>query len=224
MADLEHNDPDCRRNRRDRRAEVPAHAARRPPQPAAHANDNETAGGSESEVDEPDGHSARPRPAGPPSRPENVSITQGGADRVDADSVHVTQGGITTVTAQAVEPSPGRHRDARVPRTSRSAWAASVSPGPIACRSRWAGSAWRSPVTLGSHRATPARSSPARRTIEQALVGTLITGRATIQRPTGVLLLVAGRVEGPVKAMFDWRGAIAFGAAFGVVLGLLRRR
>jgi hypothetical protein len=75
-------------------------------------------------------------------------------------------------------------------------------------------------VTQGYARSIIARET----TVEQALVGTLITGRATIQRPTGVLLLVAGRVEGPVKAMFDWRGAIAFGAAFGVILGLLRRR
>ena len=70
-----------------------------------------------------------------------------------------------------------------------------------------------------------ARSIISREThIDQGLVGTLITGRATIQRPTGVLLLVAGKVEGPVKAVFDWRGALAFGAAFGVAWGLLRRR
>ena len=60
--------------------------------------------------------------------------------------------------------------------------------------------------------------------IEQGVVGTLIAGRATFERTTGVLLLVAGRVEGPVKAMFDWRGALAFGAGFGLLWGILRRR
>jgi hypothetical protein len=70
-----------------------------------------------------------------------------------------------------------------------------------------------------------ARSIISRETrIEQGLVGTLITGRATVERSTGVLLLVAGRVDGPVKALFDWRGALAFGAAFGLVWGIVRRR
>ena len=60
--------------------------------------------------------------------------------------------------------------------------------------------------------------------LEQSLVGALITGRVTVERTTGVLLLVAGRVDGPVKAVFDWRGALAFGAAFGLLWGILRRR
>ena len=56
------------------------------------------------------------------------------------------------------------------------------------------------------------------------LIGTLITGRATVKRTTGVFLLVAGRVDGPVKAVLDWRGGLAFGAAFGLFWALLRRR
>ena len=60
--------------------------------------------------------------------------------------------------------------------------------------------------------------------VEQGLVGTMITGRATIGRTTGVFLLVAGRVDGPVKAVLDWRGGLAFGAAFGLFWALLRRR
>ena len=60
--------------------------------------------------------------------------------------------------------------------------------------------------------------------VEQGLIGTLITGKATIQRSTGVFLLVAGRVDGPVKAVLDWRGGLAFGAAFGLFWALLRRR
>jgi hypothetical protein len=37
-------------------------------------------------------------------------------------------------------------------------------------------------------------------------------------------MLIAGRVEGNVRTLLDWRGAIAFGAAFGLVAGLVRRR
>jgi hypothetical protein len=60
--------------------------------------------------------------------------------------------------------------------------------------------------------------------VDQGLVGTALAGRVTFERPSGVFLLVAGRVEGPVKAVFDWRGALAFGAAFGLLVGLVRRR
>jgi len=31
-------------------------------------------------------------------------------------------------------------------------------------------------------------------------------------------------VDGPVKAVLDWRGGLAFGAAFGLFWALLRRR
>jgi hypothetical protein len=55
-------------------------------------------------------------------------------------------------------------------------------------------------------------------------VGTMLAGRASFERPSGVLMLVAGRVDGPVKALLDWRSAIAFGAAFGLVWGIVRRR
>ena len=35
-----------------------------------------------------------------------------------------------------------------------------------------------------------------------------------------MLVLIAGRVEGNVRTLLDWRGALALGAAFGVVMGL----
>jgi hypothetical protein len=45
-----------------------------------------------------------------------------------------------------------------------------------------------------------------------------------VERPSGVLFLIARKVDGNVKAVLDWRGALAFGAAFGVVASLFRRR
>ena len=60
--------------------------------------------------------------------------------------------------------------------------------------------------------------------VDQGLVGTALAGRVTFARPSAVFLLIAGRVEGPVKALFDWRGALVFGAAFGLVMGIIRRR
>lgn len=40
---------------------------------------------------------------------------------------------------------------------------------------------------------------------------------------SAVMFLVARKVDGDVKVLFDWRGALAFGAVAGVVLALLSR-
>ncbi len=61
-------------------------------------------------------------------------------------------------------------------------------------------------------------------TIDQGLIQTVIANKVTVNRPTGVLLLIAARVEGDIKPLLDWRGAIAAGAVIGVIVGLLRRR
>jgi hypothetical protein len=45
----------------------------------------------------------------------------------------------------------------------------------------------------------------------------------TLERATAVGILIAGRVNGSVRPLLDWRSALAFGAAFGLVVGLLRR-
>ena len=37
------------------------------------------------------------------------------------------------------------------------------------------------------------------------------------------MFLVARKVAGDVRVLFDWRGALAFGAAAGLVLGLVSR-
>lgn len=60
--------------------------------------------------------------------------------------------------------------------------------------------------------------------VEQAIVRTLVANEVKVERTTGVLFLIARHVEGNVRTVLDWRGAIAFGAAFGAVVGLLRRR
>jgi len=59
--------------------------------------------------------------------------------------------------------------------------------------------------------------------LEQSIVRTVIANEVRADRTTGVLILLARRVEGDVKTILDWRGALAFGAAFGIVSTLLRR-
>ena len=59
--------------------------------------------------------------------------------------------------------------------------------------------------------------------IEQSVVRTLVANHVHVERATGVVFLIARRVDGNVRTLLDWRGALAFGAAFGVVSGLFRR-
>ena len=59
--------------------------------------------------------------------------------------------------------------------------------------------------------------------VEQAFVRTMVAQEVTIHRPSAVLFLIAQRVSGDVKVLLDWRGAIAFGAAFGILAGLFGR-
>jgi hypothetical protein len=41
---------------------------------------------------------------------------------------------------------------------------------------------------------------------------------------SGALLILARKVEGNVRPVLDWRGALALGAALAVGIGLLARR
>jgi len=60
--------------------------------------------------------------------------------------------------------------------------------------------------------------------VQQSFVRTLVAAEVRIERASGVGILIARRVTGDVRVLLDWRGAAAFGAAFGLVVGLLRRR
>jgi hypothetical protein len=162
-------------------------------------------------------------PAEAPARPARVEIHQGGADSVAGDSVSITQGGASVVNARSVEVRQGGIANAQadditvtmggiaLARADR----ISVDMGGLGI-----GFAREVQVTQGLARSVVAQDIR----IDQGLVGTALAGRVTFERQSGVLLLIAGRVEGPVKAVFDWRGALAFGAAFGLLVGLIRRR
>jgi hypothetical protein len=183
-------------------------------------------------ADKPGSATAKPTPAvavAPVSttdvaaRPANVQIHQGGADSVSGDTVQITQGGASVVTATNVEIRQGgvgnAHADdihvslggvglARADRVSVEMGAIGLA---LAREAR---------VTQGMARTIVAQDVR----VDQGLVGTALVGRATFERPSAVFLLLAGRTEGPIRALLDWRGALAFGAAFGLLVGLIRRR
>jgi hypothetical protein len=59
--------------------------------------------------------------------------------------------------------------------------------------------------------------------VQQSFVRSVVANEVRIERATGVGFILARRVVGDVRVMLDWRGALAFGAAAGLVMGLVRR-
>lgn len=139
---------------------------------------------------------------------ETVRMRQGGADVVSATNVDVSMGGIGRAQASDIAVSQGGIGLARAERVS-------VEMGGI-------GAAIGGEVRLTQGGAGVVLAREAR--VEQGFVRTLIANNVVAERTTGVLFLLAGRVDGNVRAVLDWRGALAFGAAFGLVTALFRRR
>ncbi len=174
----------------------------------------------------------------PPLRAEHVEITQGGVGDVEATTVSITQGGARDIEATTVSITQGGIRDARADAVEvqqggivhADAKDIAVSSGAIVFAT-----GERVSVEMGAigviHDAAEARLTQSAVgltigqdvTIDQSLVNTLIADRVTIRQPSAVLVLIARQVDGTVRPLLDWRGAIVAGVVAGVVMGLLRR-
>lgn len=139
---------------------------------------------------------------------ETLVLHRTGSDAVSAVNIDVSQGGIGRAQATDIALSQGGIGLARGERVS-------VEMGAI-------GAAFGSEVRLTQGAAGSILARDVR--IEQAGVRTIVANHVTAERTTGVVFLLARRVDGDIRAVLDWRGALAFGAAFGLIVGLLRRR
>jgi hypothetical protein len=137
----------------------------------------------------------------------SLSIVQGGLGEVTAKTVDVRQGGIGRLTAEEVFVTQGGIGAAKAERIG-------VELGILG-----AAMARDARVTQGIARLIAAREA----TIEQSLVSTVVAGRVHADRPTGVLVMIAGRVSGDIRPVFDWRGALVFGVVVGLVAAVLKR-
>ena len=155
-------------------------------------------------------------------RADRVEITQGGADHVEASSVSVTQGGIGTAIATTVDVRQGGIGQASATDIALSQGGIGYARGDrVTLEMGGIGAAIGDDVrvTQAVANLVAARGDV---TVDQSLVSTLIGYRVTIRQPSAVLLIIAGRVEGSVRPLLDWRGGLAAGAAAGLVIGLLR--
>lgn len=157
------------------------------------------------------------------TRPASVVLHQGGADSVAGDTVRITQGGASIVNAKSVEIRQGGIGNARADDITVSMGGVALARADrISVEMGGVGIAFAREAQLTQGVARTVLAQDVR--VDQGLIGTAVAGKVTFERPSGVFLLLAGRTEGPVKAILDWRGALAFGAAFGLLVGLLRRR
>ena len=155
-------------------------------------------------VDEPT--TASPTPPAPPTG--TLTIQQTGLASAEAAAIEVHQGGIGSATATDLALSQGGIGFARGESVSVEMGAIGVA---MADRAR---------LSQGVAQAMIAREA----TFEQGILGTLVAEQVTVRQPSFVGLLIAGRVDGDVKTLLDWRGALAAGAVIGLLVGLLRRR
>jgi hypothetical protein len=155
-------------------------------------------------------------------RADRVDISQGGAERVEATTVTINQGGIGSADARSIDVRQGGIGRA-------SATDIAVSQGSIGFAQGERVSVEMGAVGAaigGQVRVTQAMAgivaTQGEAVVDQSLVSTLIADRVTIRQPSAVLVLIARQVDGTVRPVLDWRGALAAGAVAGLVIGLLR--
>jgi hypothetical protein len=139
---------------------------------------------------------------------ETVSVTKSGLQTVTATNIDVRQGGIGRARATDIAISQGGVGFARGDRVS-------VELGGVG-----AALAGELHVTQGAVGSVIARDVR----IEQSGVRMLVANEVHAERTTGVMVLIARKVDGNVRTLLDWRGALAFGAAFGAIVSLFRAR
>jgi len=137
----------------------------------------------------------------------SLSIRQGGVNIANADTIDVRQGGITRAEGRDISVVQGGVAVARAERVSVGMGAIGLALGR------------RVEVSRGFARSVVAQDVR----IAQGGARTVIAGRASFDRSSGALVVLAAKAEGNVRTLLDWRGALALGAAFGVVVGLVRR-
>lgn len=152
-----------------------------------------------------------------------VEVARGTAADIDGEVLMVQQGGINEANARQIDVRQGGIGRARADDIAVSQGGIVVARGEhVSVELGGVGLAVAGDVRVTQGMAGTVLARDVH--IEQGAARTVIASRAVLERNVGVFMLIAGRVEGNVRTILDWRGAIAFGAAFGLVAGLIRRR
>src|SRR5690349_5188621 len=157
----------------------------------------------------------RKRPAAPlpddpteVTRADHIEITEGGLETAEARSISIHQGGMSAGYADAIDITQGGIGRAQGDKVS-------VDRGIV-------GAAIGGEARLIQSMSQTVVGREA--TIDQSMVWTVLGGRVTVRQPSAIGVVIAGRVDGAIKPLLDWRGALAFGAAFAILNRILRGR
>lgn len=157
------------------------------------------------------------------TRPDRIELTQGGIHDAEAGSISVTQGGISVATAEAIDIRQGGIGRASATDIAVSSGGVGLAQGDTISLDRgFMGAAFGGETRVVQSMAQFVGGNDA--IVDQSLVMTMLAAKVTIRQPSAIGVLVAGRVEGSVRPILDWRGALAFGAAFALVARIVRRR
>ena len=140
-----------------------------------------------------------------------LNIQNGGINVARANRVDVRQGGISRVEAQDVAVNMGGIAIARADRVSAEMSAVAIA---LAGEARVSQSFVRALFTRDAR-------------LEQTAVWSLLANRVTFQRSSFAGVVIARRVEGNVKTLVDWKGALAVASVVGAVsavMAVVRRR
>ena len=156
-------------------------------------------------------------------RADRVEISQGGAGRVEATTVSVTQGGIGSADARTIDVRQGGIGRANATDIAVSGGSIGFARGERVSIEMGAVGAGVGDEIRVTQSVSGFVAAQGEATVDQSLISTLIADRVTIRQPSAVLVLIARQVDGTVRPLLDWRGALAVGAVAGVIIGLLRR-
>ena len=137
--------------------------------------------------------------------PGPPAVTEDGAS-LETDQVEVRLGGVGRVEATTVTVDKGAIGAVR-------ADSVSVEQGMIG-----AAMAGTVEVNRGYARSILARQVQLDRAAARVVIAADVHAKQS-----AVMFLVARRVDGEMRVLFDWRGALAFGAAAGLVIAILSR-
>jgi hypothetical protein len=137
-----------------------------------------------------------------------LNIRNGGINVAKATTVDVHQGGISRVEARDVAVTMGGIAIARADRVS-----AEMSGVALAL-------AGEARVSQSFVRALVARDVR----LEQGAIWSVLANKVTFGRQSFAGVVIARRVDGNVRTLLDWRGALALAGVVGVVMAVVRRR
>lgn len=162
-----------------------------------------------------------PEPHGERVEATTVTITQGGAGEVEAETVTVTKGGIAAASAEDISVTNGGIGRAEADDIAVRVGAIGFARGErISVELGAIGVAIGNDVSLtqGFARTVLARNV----VVHQGGARTIVAGNIILEGKSRSFILLARKVEGDVRTVLDWRGALALGAGLAIAAGLLR--